>query len=99
MLASVTYFNASNNLSGRDPHDPVHAVNDGAALQNNLGTGYDQVAVTPINDAPTLAAIPTPAPILQNAGRQTINLSNITAGGGESQGADSVVVTSSNTAR
>jgi hypothetical protein len=48
------------------------------------GTGNDIVLSTS-NIAPTLDAIPDPAPILENSGLQTINLSGISAGGTESQ--------------
>ncbi len=48
------------------------------------GAGND-VVLTAINIAPTLDSIPDPAPILENAGLQTINLTGITAGGGETQ--------------
>ena len=51
----------------------------------------------PVNDAPTLDAISDPAAINEDAGVQTVNLSGITAGGGESQ-ALQVTATSSNTA-
>ena len=36
------------------------------------------------NTAPTLANIPNPSAILEDAGQQTVNLSGISAGGGES---------------
>jgi uncharacterized protein (DUF2141 family) len=54
------------------------------------------VTVNAVNDLPTLDVISKPAPLLLNAGQQTINLSGITAGGGESQ-ALTVSVASSNT--
>src|SRR5439155_16790 len=38
------------------------------------------VTVTAVNDAPTLAPIPNPAAILEDAGQQTVNLSGITVG-------------------
>jgi hypothetical protein len=53
------------------------------------------VNVTPVNDAPTLSAIPNPPAILQDAGQQTVNLAGIGAGGGESQTL-TVIATSSN---
>src|SRR4029077_3650268 len=39
----------------------------------------------PVNDAPTLDAISNPAAINEDAAQQTVNLTGITAGGGESQ--------------
>ena len=67
-------------------------VTDGG-LDNNLGTPGDNgtvsrtftVVVSGDNDPPTLDAIPDPAAILEDAGAQTVNLSGITAGGGETQ--------------
>jgi hypothetical protein len=74
-------------------------------LQDSGGTdnfGVDRsavqtfiISVTPVNDAPTLAAIADPAAILEEAGAQTVNLSGISAGGGESQTL-AVTVTSDN---
>src|SRR6185295_18519578 len=55
------------------------------------------VTVTPVNDPPTLNAIPDPPAILENAGLQTVNLSGIGAGGGETQTL-TVTATSNNTA-
>src|SRR5262249_35358706 len=43
------------------------------------------VVVTSVNDQPTLDPIPDPPAILEDAGLQTINLTGISAGGGESQ--------------
>jgi len=40
------------------------------------------VAVTAVNDAPTLDPIPDPAPIFENSPEQTVNLSGISQGGG-----------------
>src|SRR5207249_2085751 len=54
------------------------------------------VTVNPVNEAPTLDAISNPAGIIEGAGAQTVSLSGITAGGGESQ-ALTVTATSSNT--
>ena len=67
-------------------------VTDGG-LDGNLATPGDNatfsrqftVTVTAVNDAPTLDVIPDPAPILEDAGLQTVNLSGIAAGGGETQ--------------
>ncbi|MEQ9008214.1 MAG: Ig-like domain-containing protein, partial [Ekhidna sp.] len=67
------------------------------------GTGNltDMVTVTlnltAVNDFPTLADITDPTAIDEDAGEQTVNLSGISAGGGETQ-ALSVTATSSNTA-
>ena len=67
-------------------------VTDGG-LDNDLGTPGDNgtvsrtftVVVSGDNDPPTLDAIPDPAAILEDAGAQSVNLSGITAGGGETQ--------------
>ena len=66
-------------------------VTDGG-LDNNLATPGDNgtfsrqftVIVTGVNDPPTLDAIADPAPIAEDAGLQTVNLTGITAGAGES---------------
>ncbi len=55
------------------------------------------VAVTSVNDTPTLDVINNPAAILEDAGAQTINLAGISAGGGESQTL-TITATSNNTA-
>jgi hypothetical protein len=43
------------------------------------------LTVTAVNDPPTLDAIPDPAAILEDAALQTVNLTGISAGGGETQ--------------
>ncbi len=43
------------------------------------------ITVTPVNDQPLLDEIEDPAPIDEDAGQQTVALSGIDAGGGESQ--------------
>ena len=53
------------------------------------------IAVTDVNEVPTLAAIANPATIIGNEGVQTISLSGISAGDGETQ-ALTVTATSSN---
>ena len=75
-----------------------------AGLDGVLGNDDDgtvsrtfTVTVNAVNDAPTLDAIADPAAIDEDAGVQTVNLTGITAGGGESQ-ALQVTATSSNTA-
>ena len=73
-------------------------------VQDNGGTansGVDfttrtfTVSVLPVNDHPTLDAIPDPAQIQENAAQQTLNLSGIGAGPFESQ-ALTVTATSDN---
>src|SRR5207247_1198704 len=54
------------------------------------------VSVNAVNDAPTLDAIANPAAINEDAAQQTVNLTGITAGGGESQ-ALTVAASSNNT--
>src|SRR5437667_9603247 len=55
------------------------------------------VVVTAVNDPPTLNAIPDPPAILEDAGLQTVNLTGISAGGGETQTL-TVTASSNNTA-
>jgi formylglycine-generating enzyme required for sulfatase activity len=62
-------------------------VNDHGGTANGgveAVTNTFKVTVNPVNDAPTLATIPDTT-INENAGLQTVNLSGISAGGGESQ--------------
>ena len=54
------------------------------------------LTVTAVNDPPTLDVITDPAAINEDAGLQTVNLSGISAGGGESQ-ALAVTATSATT--
>ncbi|RYD21545.1 MAG: hypothetical protein EOP88_11010, partial [Verrucomicrobiaceae bacterium] len=55
------------------------------------------ITITAINDAPTLAVISNPLAILEDSGAQTVNLSGIAAGGGETQ-VLTVTASSNNTA-
>ena len=79
-------------------------VTDGG-LDNNLATPGDNgtfsrqftVTVTGVNDPPTLDAIADPAPIAEDAGPQTVNLTGITAGTGESTQLLQVTASSNNT--
>ena len=92
-LRTVTYASASDNPTAL-PRTITFIANDGAA-GNNLGSAARPIALTTVNDAPTLAPIPDPVPISNNAGPQTLNLTGISAGGGESQ-ALTIVATSGN---
>ncbi len=56
------------------------------------------VTVTPVNQPPTLNAIANPAPVTENSGPQTVTLSGITAGLGDTGQALTVSVRSSNPA-
>ena len=58
-------------------------AHDGTTV--STGAVQVNVSVTAVNDAPTLTAITDPTAILEDAGAQTVNLSGIGAGGGESQ--------------
>ena len=75
----------------------VTVTDDGGTANGGINTFIRTFTVTvlPVNDAPTLDAISDPAAILEDAGQQTINLTGISAGGGESQ-ALTVTATSSN---
>ena len=81
-LRSVTYFNTSQNLTPLT-RTVTFAVNDGMA-SNNTGSGTRGINLIPINVAPTLDSIPS-STINENAGLQSVNLTGITAGGGQSQ--------------
>jgi VCBS repeat-containing protein len=69
-------------------------VHDGTAYSVSAYTMT--IIVTPVNDPPTLNAISDPAPIDEDAGLQTVNLSGITAGGGESQTLQVTATTNNN---
>ena len=61
----------------------VRIHDDGGVLNGGVDTSAIQtfnINVTAVNDAPTLDAIPDPAPIPQDSGLQTVNLSGITEG-------------------
>ncbi len=91
-LRSVTYANLSDTPSALT-RTVTFSVNDGA-----LGaTGARDITVTPVNDAPTLTAIPDPPIVLEDAPLQTVALAGISAGGGETQ-ALTVTAKSSNPA-
>ncbi|MCY2987295.1 MAG: tandem-95 repeat protein [Planctomycetota bacterium] len=76
-------------------------VTDGG-LDNNLATPDDNAAtsrsftvtVLPVNDPPTLDALPAVLTLDEDAPQQTVNLMGITAGGGESQPLRVTVTTS-----
>ena len=65
----------------------VFVTDDGGTANGGVNTTSRTffVAVTPVNDAPTLDPIPTPASIPVNALPQTVNLAGITAGPFETQ--------------
>jgi hypothetical protein len=87
----VTYAPAAN-FFGTDSF--TYTVSDG---HGGTATGTVSVTVNPVNDAPTLDAI-TNRTIAEDAGTQTVSLSGITAGPGESQ-ALTVTAVSDNPAR
>ena len=90
-VANASNGNAVVNANGSFTYTPnlnffgtdsfTFKANDGTVDSN---TATFTVTVTAVNDAPTLNAIPDPAAILEDAGAQTVNLSGISAGGGES---------------
>ena len=94
-LRSVTYFNSSTNPTPLT-RQVTFTVDDGATV-NNLGSASRTINLSQITVAPTLNPIPTPAAIFENAGVQTINLTGITPGGGQSHAISSIVAVSSNT--
>ena len=81
------HYTPPQDFSGEDTFSyiltDVHGASDTATVR---------VTVNAVNDAPTLTAISNPADLNEDAGEQTINLSGITTGGGESQ---ALVVTAS----
>ena len=68
-------------------------ANDGDAS----GTDPFTLTVVAVNDVPTLAALATPVTIAEDAAAQTVDLTGISAGGGESQTL-TVTAASNNTA-
>jgi VCBS repeat-containing protein len=93
---SITYTSAQN--TGSIAYTPVAnqwgtavitvTVTDDGGTANSGVNSFSRtftVNVTAVNDAPTLDAISNPSPIPKDAGQQTVNLSGITAGPGESQ--------------
>ncbi len=93
-LQSVTYSSLSDNPSAA-PRTIMFTVDDGADA-DSLASGSTGLTVTPVNDAPTLDAIPNPEFIIPDSPQQTIQLTGISAGGGETQNV-TVTATSDNT--
>src|SRR5439155_238637 len=65
----------------------VTVMDDGGTANGGIDsvTRSFTVTVLAVNDAPTLASIDDPTAIVEDAAAQTIGLSGIGAGGGESQ--------------
>src|SRR5205807_675756 len=65
----------------------VKVQDDGGTANGGVDTitRTFSVSVTPVNDAPTLASITNPIPILEDAPQQTTDLQGISAGPLESQ--------------
>ena len=65
----------------------VTVTDDGVNTNGGVGTFSRtfNIVVQPINQAPTLGPIATPNPILENSAGETISLSGITAGQGDTQ--------------
>ena len=76
----------------------VTVTDNGGTTNGGINTVSQTFAVTvnPVNDEPTLNTIADPAAILEDAATQTVTLSGISAGGGESQ-VLTVTATSNNT--
>ncbi|WP_069275878.1 beta strand repeat-containing protein [Bradyrhizobium elkanii] len=66
-LASVTYFNSSDNPSGAS-RTISYQVDDGSGSNNLSNVATSTVAVTPVNDAPTLAATASNPTFMEAAG-------------------------------
>jgi hypothetical protein len=91
-LRSVTFKNTTDNPSTETR--AISFVANNGVLDSNPGTR--DVAVTAVNDAPTLTSLPNRT-INEDAGSQAVSLNGITAGNGESQSL-TVSATSGNTA-
>src|SRR6185503_4523338 len=76
----------------------VTVTDNGGTLNGGVDTVSRTftVTVTAVNDAPTLAVIPNPVAILEDAAQQFINLTGIGAGGGEAGQVLTVSATSDN---
>jgi subtilisin-like proprotein convertase family protein len=76
----------------------VTVSDDGGSISGGVDaiTRTFTVTVTSVNDAPTLDTIADPATIAEDSGAQTLNLSGISPGGGETQ-VLTVTASSSNT--
>lgn len=81
-IVTINYWaNRGSGLTTLDFADVI--ISDEDAVEMPQGT-HTSGSFT-INVPPTIAAIPDPEPIDEDAGQQNVNLSGITAGGGESQ--------------
>jgi hypothetical protein len=78
LLQNLVYENVSIDPSGL-PRTVRFSMTDGTGGVSNAAV--KTINVLPINNAPTLAAIPDPPAILENAGAQTVNLTGISTGG------------------
>ena len=78
----------------------VSVMDNGSLIGGGSSTVVQtfNVTVTPVNQPPTLNAIANPAPVNENSGPQTVTLSGITAGLGDTGQALTVSVRSSNPA-
>jgi len=85
-------YSPSANFSGADSF--TYTVTSGGVTE----VGTVSVTVTAVNDAPTLNAIADPAPILVNAGLQTVNLAGIGRGPGDPVQTLTVTAVSNNVA-
>ena len=63
----------------------VTVTDDGGTANGGVNTFSEtfNIVVLPVSQAPTLGPIPTPNPILENSAGETISLSGITAGPGD----------------
>ncbi|MEO8351140.1 MAG: M36 family metallopeptidase, partial [Chthoniobacteraceae bacterium] len=82
-LRAVTFRSLSDNPSTA-PRTLTFTVDDGADA-DSLASTSRELTVTPVNDAPTLDPIPNPEFIVPDSPTQTIQLTGISAGGGETQ--------------
>ncbi len=64
----------------------TYTVSDNGGTANggvdSVGPQSFTITITAVNDPPTLTAIPDPAPILEDAAQQTVNLAGISPGSG-----------------
>src|SRR5262249_999115 len=97
-LGTLTYTPAPN-ASG-NATITLLAQDDGGTANGGVNVSKPQsfsITVLAVNDLPTLNVIPDPPAINEDAGSQIVNLSGVSAGGGESQ-AVTVTATSDNLA-
>src|SRR5262249_3626812 len=86
LIPNPTVSYTSADATGSLSYTPVADASGSAVIPLTVSAGFSPfsqtfpVTVPPVNDPPTLDAIPDPAPIAEGAGAQTVNLAGISAG-------------------